>query len=159
MKQILFKTLLICYFIPFSSFAQTDSLEVKTSDIENTEQKHIDIDSITIAQIRTIHDRIENLVPIYKIYKTENLYNLIKLNTATGQLWLVQYGVGDTESMTTVINDNSLLWPSEPKIAGRFELYPTNNMYQFILIDTQTGLTWQVQWHTDSSKRFRRLIY
>ena len=159
MKQILFTTLLICYFIPFSSFAQTDSLKVKTSDIENTEQKHIDIDSITIAQIRTIHDRIENLVPIYKIYKTENLYNLIKLNTATGQLWLVQYGVGDTESMTTVINDNSLLWPSEPKIAGRFELYPTNNMYQFILIDTQTGLTWQVQWHTDSSKRFRRLIY
>jgi hypothetical protein len=159
MKQILFTTLLICYFIPFSSFAQTDSLEVKTSDIGNTEQKHIDIDSITIAQIRTIHDRIENLVPIYKIYKTENLYNLIKLNTATGQLWLVQYGVGDTESMTAVINDNSLLWPSEPKIAGRFELYPTNNMYQFILIDTQTGLTWQVQWHTDSSKRFRQLIY
>lgn len=159
MKQILFTTLLICYFIPFSSFAQTDSLKVKTSDIENTEQKHIDIDSITIAQIRTIHDRIENLVPIYKIYKTENLYNLIKLNTATGQLWLVQYGVGDTESMTAVINDNSLLWPSEPKIAGRFELYPTNNMYQFILIDTQTGLTWQVQWHTTSSKRFRRLIY
>ena len=159
MKQILFTALLICYFTTFSSFAQTDSLKIKTNDVEHIEHKQINIDSITIAQIGAIYDKIDNIVPRYKIYKTENTYNLIKLNTATGQIWQVQYRLGDTESMTVAIDNTSLLYSFESEIAGRFELYPTNNMYQFILIDTQTGRTWQVQWSTTPGKRFRERIY
>ena len=159
MKRIFFIALVICNLATFSSYAQTDSLETRTTSIENVEPKPLDVDSITIAQIRAIYDRLENLVPRFKIYKTENTYNLIKLDTATGQTWQVQYRLGDTESMTVVIDDSSLLWYSEPEIAGRFELYPTNNMYQFILIDTQTGRTWQIQWNTTPSKRFRERLY
>lgn len=159
MKRIFFITLVICGLATFNGYAQTDSLKTRTTPIENVEQTTLDVDSVTIAQIRAIYDRMENLVPRFKIYKTENTYNLIKLDTATGQTWQVQYRLGDTESMTVVIDDSSLLWYSEPEIAGRFELYPTNNMYQFILIDTQTGRTWQIQWNTAPSKRFRERIY
>lgn len=159
MKRIFFIALVICNLATFNSYAQTDSLETRTTSIENVEPKPLDVDSITIAQIRAIYDRMENLVPRFKIYKTENTYNLIKLDTATGQTWQVQYRLGDTESMTVVIDDSSLLWYSEPEIAGRFELYPTNNIYQFILIDTQTGRTWQIQWNTTPSKRFRERLY
>ena len=159
MKRIYFITLVICGLATFNGNAQTDTLKTRTTPIENVEQTTLDVDSATIAQIRAIYDRMENLVPRFKIYKTENTYNLIKLDTATGQTWQVQYRLGDTESMTVVIDDSSLLWYSEPEIAGRFELYPTNNMYQFILIDTQTGRTWQIQWNTAPSKRFRERIY
>ncbi|MBR4854061.1 MAG: hypothetical protein IKU88_04980 [Alistipes sp.] len=150
--------LYLCCSIP-CAIAQTDSLKVETMRDHNLTTKTVDADSAMMAHIKAIYDRLENLVPRYKIYKTENTYNLIKLDTATGQTWQVQYRLGDTESMTVVIDDSSLLWYSEPQIAGRFELYPTNNMYQFILIDTQTGRTWQIQWNTTPSKRFRERIY
>ena len=39
------------------------------------------------------------------------------------------------------------------RYAGRFELYPTENMYTFILLDTYNGNTWQVQWSMEESKR------
>ena len=62
-------------------------------------------------------------------------------------------------AMTVAIDDTSLLWDSEEIRGGRFELYPTKNMYNFILIDTEKGYTYQVQWHTEVNKRFRVPIY
>ena len=43
--------------------------------------------------------------------------------------------------------------------SGSFELYPTKNMYQFILIDKTSGKKWHVQWGMESSKRWIRRIY
>lgn len=103
---------------------------------------------------------IESVKPRYKMFKTENLYNLIELDTATGRLWLVQFGMNRSSSrMKVEIDDSSLLYDWEDIIPGRFELYPTSNMYTFILLDTHRGRTYQVQWHTEPSKRFRILIY
>ena len=36
---------------------------------------------------------------------------------------------------------------------GRFFLYPTKNIYNFILLDQIDGRTWQVQWSYDENKR------
>ena len=36
---------------------------------------------------------------------------------------------------------------------GRYELYKTQNLYNFILLDTATGATWQVQWSQDVKSR------
>ena len=85
MKRIFFIALVICSLATFNSYAQTDSLETRTMPIENIEQKPLDVDSITIAQIRAIYDRMENLVPRYKIFQTENINILLKLDTATGR--------------------------------------------------------------------------
>ena len=37
---------------------------------------------------------------------------------------------------------------------GRFKLYPTDNMYNFIMVDVINGNTYQVQWNIDRDKRF-----
>ena len=39
---------------------------------------------------------------------------------------------------------------------GRFKLYPTDNSYNFIMVDVIDGRTWQVQWSIDEDKR---LVY
>ena len=98
--------------------------------------------------------------PRYKLFKTQNTYNLIRLDTATGAVWQVQYRMGTTQPMILEIDETSLISVFDKVIPGRFELYETNNMYTFILIDTQTGQLWQVQWNTDGpKKRFRERIY
>lgn len=98
-------------------------------------------------------DNTESKVQRYKIYPTENINISLKLDTATGRIWMVQIGLGDNDAMTVILNDESLIMSSEEIKAGRFELYPTKNMYNFILLDTQNGYMFQVQWHTNLDKR------
>lgn len=54
---------------------------------------------------------------------------------------------------------NSCIWDEEERFAGRFELYKTQNMYNFILLDTFDGRTWQVQWSTEAENRMILSIY
>ena len=42
---------------------------------------------------------------------------------------------------------------------GRFFLYPTTNIYNFILLDQIDGRTWQVQWSIEKSDRMVLRIY
>lgn len=102
------------------------------------------------------HDDNGTLVPRYKLYNTENVYNLLRLDTATGAIWMVQYGMNENvPALVAPIDDTSLLTNGEDVHAGRFELYPTKNMYTFILLDVENGSSYQVQWHQDAENRFR----
>ena len=42
---------------------------------------------------------------------------------------------------------------------GRYKLYPTGNMYNFIMVDVEMGDTWQVQWSTKENERLVRKFY
>jgi len=42
---------------------------------------------------------------------------------------------------------------------GQYKLYPTENMYNFLMVNTETGLTYQVQWNIDKDLRFIQLIW
>jgi len=42
---------------------------------------------------------------------------------------------------------------------GQYKLYPTNNMYNFIMVNTELGYTYQVQWNIDKDLRFVTLIW
>ena len=118
-------------------------------------------DSLLLNRMEEIAKSVANNTPRYKLYKTDNLYNLILLDTATGRLWQVQYEMNDkAEAMKVPINDNPFIREDDPELRnGRFELYPTNNTYTFILIDTEKGWPFQVQWSTDPKERFRKAIY
>ena len=37
--------------------------------------------------------------------------------------------------------------------ARLYELYPTQNIYNFLLLDTLTGRVWQVQWSSNDANR------
>lgn len=144
----------------FGAKAQVDSLITSKDCFKAVvEPQTVKLDSMTMAYIDAIYNRIIEGTPRYKMYKTQNINILLKLDTATGKVWIVQYSTGKYDSLTLPIDDTSLLYSWETIQAGRFELYSTQNIYNFILLDTQKGYTYQVQWHTEDDKRFRVRIY
>lgn len=92
----------------------------------------------------------------FKLYKTENIHIFLKLNTATGQIDLLQWSLEEGKEFTVALNREDLSLFGH---AGTFELYPTQNMFQFILLDKLLGRTWHVQWGIEEEKRWIKRIY
>ena len=87
----------------------------------------------------------------YRLFSTRNTFTFIKLNTRNGQVWQVQWDTGSNQfetpiSLTTRVS-------KEVEKDGRFFLYPTTNIYNFILLDQIDGRVWQVQWSTEVKER------
>lgn len=89
--------------------------------------------------------------PKYELYSTQNMWNFLKLNTITGQIYVVQYSLEGSQ-LQVPLNRSDLLWADEPHVCGRFKLFPTQNMWNFILLDQINGNVWQVQWSTNPSQ-------
>ena len=89
----------------------------------------------------------------YKLYPTENMWIFLELDSATGLVWQVQYAVNeDDKRFKTVLND--IVLNNNEQVNGRWKLYPTQNMYQFLLVDVMFGSVVQIQWSTEKNKRF-----
>ncbi|HLW13874.1 MAG TPA: hypothetical protein VKX30_00075 [Flavobacteriaceae bacterium] len=94
----------------------------------------------------------------YRLFATKNMYTFIKLNTRNGQMWQVQWSIKGSEyRYETTLSDISRV-NEEEESNGRFFLYPTTNIYNFILLDQIDGRAWQVQWG-DASERMVIRIY
>lgn len=94
----------------------------------------------------------------FKLYNTENLYTLLQLDTKTGKIDQVQWSLESDNEGSIAINSDDLSF-GYGYGSGSFELYPTSNMYQFILLDKTDGRKWHVQWGIGESKRWIRRIY
>lgn len=90
----------------------------------------------------------------YRLFKTSNIWNFIELNTANGKAYLIQYSINNGNAGASPINLTSLIDEDEKEIPGRFTLYATKNMYNFIMLDTFTGATYQLQWSFEDEYRF-----
>lgn len=108
-----------------------------------------------------IQEEIKPLTPIkqeikenvrYKMFPTENIWTFLKLDTRSGKIWQVQYSINDNYRGEIELNDKALVSESIAE-NGRFTLYPTKNMYNFILLDQTDGKMWQVQWSTEDENR------
>jgi hypothetical protein len=88
----------------------------------------------------------------YRLFPTQNIWTFIKLNTRNGKMWQVQFDIQGDNRGTTFLNILPLV-SSEEEVNDRFTLYPTQNMYNFILLDQLNGRTWQVQWSTKFENR------
>ena len=89
----------------------------------------------------------------YRLFPTTNMWTFLKLNTEDGRIWQVQYAINnDANRFETYLNLIPLATGSQKK-PGRFTLYPTQNMWTFILLDTVNGSTWQVQWSQNADER------
>ena len=93
--------------------------------------------------------------PRYKMYPTKNMWTFLKLDTMTGRIWQVQFSTkGEAYRFETVLSDVNIIWELKKKgIIGRYALYPTQNTYNFILLDQIDGHTYQVQWGTEKDDR------
>ncbi|MDY3295081.1 MAG: hypothetical protein SOX40_04270 [Bacteroidaceae bacterium] len=94
----------------------------------------------------------------YKLYQTENIYTLLQLDTKTGMIEQVQWSLESKNEGSVSINSDDLTY-GYGYGSGSFELYPTKNMYQFILLDKTNGKKWHIQWGMEDSKRWIRRIY
>lgn len=149
MKRII---VLFCLIAPLTIQAQTKvTMDSLIKEVQILRQELNEADSINKLLLDGIYRNIAK--PRYKMYQTENMYNLLKLDTRIGRVWMVQYGMKDVKAQVASINYWGRVSESEGW-DGRFELYPTKNVYNFIMLDTGTGDTYQVQWDTDPSYRF-----
>ena len=89
----------------------------------------------------------------YRLFPTQNMWTFIKLDTRNGLLWQVQYDVKEDNRFVSNLNSERLVSNGE-EANNRFTLYPTQNIYTFILLDQMNGKTWQVQWSIDAKDRF-----
>ena len=89
----------------------------------------------------------------FKLYPTTNMWTFLELDTATGLVWQVQYSAdNDNERFKTILND--IVLNDSEQLNGRWKLYPTQNMYQFLLVDVMGGAVIQIQWSTEENKSF-----
>lgn len=97
---------------------------------------------------QTRPDFTQNPNATYRLFPTTNMWIFIKLNTADGRMWLVQYSTKAGNQVEIPLSRIERAEESEKK-DGRFTLYATQNMYNFILLDQIDGRVWQVQWSTE----------
>lgn len=88
----------------------------------------------------------------YRMFPTENIWTFLKLDTQSGKIWQVQYSIDNNYRGEIELNSKALV-SGEVLENGRFTLYPTKNMYNFILLDQIEGKMWQVQWSIDEENR------
>ena len=144
------KTILIIIGVLCTSFAFSQS-----------EPKENETDSLLTdiyCELMEINMKLQHseFVERYKLYKTENMYTFLKLNTATGEIDQIQWSLDSNNEGSVPINTEDLSFIL--KINGNFELFPTNNMYQFLLLDKSLGKVWHVQWGMKSTERWIRRI-
>lgn len=102
-------------------------------------------------QNNNVTGQIINLVS-YRLFPTQNMWTFIKLNTRNGQMWQVLYSMKSEGRFETYLNLIPLV-SKDKEVNDRFTLYPTQNIYTFILLDQIEGKTWQVQWSTETENR------
>lgn len=155
MKKVLFVILFIIGF-GFSLFAQ--SFNVTNSSNDNQNQPSTSKDTKMLEYFEEFYSELKQ--PKYQLYKTQNMWTFLKLDTETGRIWQVQYSLdGSQYRFETALDISSRLSTYDKPICGRFVLYPTDNMYNFILLDQIDGRCWQVQWSTKSTERGVWRIY
>ncbi len=88
----------------------------------------------------------------YRLYPTQNMWTFIKLNTRNGKMWQIQFDVEGNNRFETYLNILPLI-EKQKEVNDRFTLYPTQNMWTFILLDQYNGKTWQVQWSIEPENR------
>lgn len=90
---------------------------------------------------------------IYQLFPTQNYWTFIKLDTRNGKMWQVHFRVSDDGNRGELVLNSDPLVSEENEIKGRFTLYPTENMYNFLLLDQIAGTVVQVQWSMEAKNR------
>lgn len=119
------------------------------------------IGTLLLADISLGNDTI--LLPAYppqsievpfRLFRSENIWNQLLLDTRNGRVWQVSYGVKETDRKAKIPINLTLLATGPDAMVGRFTLYPTDNMWNFILVDQMDGRVWQCQFSVKPDERF-----
>lgn len=152
-RFVTFTVVFLCATIGLAQTKQSDQQAPKDS-VLNRIDSLVQITNAWLEQIELDH----SLKQRYKLYQTENIYTLLQLDTKTGMIEQVQWSLDSENEGSVTINNDDLNY-GYGHGSGSFELYPTKNMYQFILLDKTSGRKWHVQWGMKTKERWIRRIY
>ena len=161
------KNLFLLLMVSFSLMASAQTKNPANTAVAKPDSFQIKVDSLLreieylLEENNELLDQLNintSLKGRYKLYQTENTYNLLLLDTKTGMIDQLQWSLKKEQEGSMPINRNDLSLNGGYG-SGTFELYPTKNMFQFILIDKTNGRTWHVQWGLKDSERWIREMY
>ena len=88
----------------------------------------------------------------YFLVETRNIWTFILVDSFTGKIWQTQFSIKGSEYRFSIpINDRSL---SNSKVS-KFSVQPMTSMYQFYLINEDTGEMWKFQWTNKKNDSYR----
>ena len=126
-------------------FFQTDNihnqlrLNTRTGEVMQIQN---DGQTFLVSSAITPNNDISNR---FNLYKTQNMWTYILLDTFTGRLWQCQFSVrGDDYRGSWIINSRVLSINER----SEFIIQPMTSMYQYLLINEETGERWRFQWST-----------
>lgn len=152
MKKIV---VILCMILSLPIQAQTNKVfEQRVDSLIARIDTLVQLNNMWLEQIELNH----SLKNRYKLYQTENIYTLLQLDTKTGQIDQVQWSLNSENEGSIAINSEDLTYGFGSG-SNCFELYPTKNMYQFILLNKTNGMKWHVQWGMKDKERWIRRIY
>jgi hypothetical protein len=88
--------------------------------------------------------------PRFKLFKTQNMWTQILLDTRLGRVWQVSFSVKKGEDSVRLPINTTALVDILTSRDGRFTLEPTENMWTFLLLDQDGGMVWQCQFSMDN---------
>lgn len=140
-------------------YAQSQSTSLLNDEGQNYNVNLTAKDSLIFYYLDTYQTQLRE--PRFQLFKTQNMWTFLKLDTMTGKIWQVQFSTkGDDYRFETPLDTYSRISEYyDELICGRFTLYATDNMYNFILLDQIDGRCWQVQWNTEPASRGVIRIY
>jgi len=153
LKPSTMKKMLIIFAIILSPtlYAQTFKL-YQTENIHN--QLKLNLKTGEVYQIQSDGQKLlvraattpENEIPRrYILKKTKNMWTYILLDKFTGKLWQCQYSVKGPEYRSSWVINSFDLSSSE---SSKFPIQPMTSMFQFYLINEESGDMWKFQWST-----------
>lgn len=158
-KLITNTLLLICSILTsISAHAQTYKF-YKTDNIHN--QLRLNTKTGEVTQVQndgqtfSVHEATtpnNEKVNRYMLYKTKNMWTFILLDQFSGKLWQCQFSAKSTEYISSWIINSSELSTTE---SNKFTIQPMTSMYQYYLINDETGEMWKFQWTTKTKEGYR----
>lgn len=153
MRTIISLSLLFMHYITIAQEYQNNSNPTRDTVVEEIYKLVQD----NITELKEIKQYLSSQER-FKLYPTQNIYTFLLLDTMTGKIEQVQWSLDVNKEGSIIINNDDLSYGLG--INSRcFELYPTQNMYQFILLNKINGYKWHVQWGNKEGERWIRRIY
>lgn len=113
--------------------------------------------ALTADQTITVKSDPEQAINVrFRLFETDNIYTHLLLDTATGKVWQVVRKSTDSRGMVIPINNTDLIAEDGQHI-GRFTLYPSYNMWTFLLLDQDDGRLWECYFSMDKARGIVRL--
>lgn len=93
----------------------------------------------------------------YKLYPTFDDGIFLKLDTQTGHVSMLQYSANNKENKGEIyIGIPTEVYEGNEAVNGRYEVYPTANMWVFLMIDQINGNTYHIRW-SDKDVKLNKL--